>query len=164
MISRLRYPAGSAQRALRHHDEDRGHQRAHQALTSKLADTEQVRDDLAAILQRLGLATLLIDGWARAVSQRFGRPPGFPANIPFCLIGHALGGGVATHKVGPTGTAIDAATVNRATGTSPMSHRHPVRATPLAGRRTQDDPRDPRNTIAFLHDMTDVHHLRRLWN
>ena len=113
MISKAALLQEARERALRHHDEDRGHQRAHQALTSKLADTEQVRDDLAAILQRLGLATCSSTrGLVRFLSDSAARPLEIPL---FCLIGHALGGGVATHKVGPTGTAIDAATANRAT-------------------------------------------------
>ena len=47
--------------ALQQHEHERGHQRTRQTLTMQLVDMERSRDDVAAILQELGLATLLID-------------------------------------------------------------------------------------------------------
>lgn len=150
------------ERALRHHDEDRGHQRAHQALTSKLADTEQVRDDLAAILQRLGLATLLIDegGLVRFLSDSAARL----LEIPLSSVSSAMHWEAVLPLTKSDRLALQSMLQQ------PIGQRARVRChidTP-SGRRLwldvelQDDPRDPRNTIAFLHDMTDVHHLRRL--
>lgn len=150
------------ERALRQHEQNRGHQRTHQVLTTKLADSERSRDDLAAILQQLGLATLLIDGngHVRFLSDSAVRLLEVtPSSASRDMHWETL---LPSSK--PDRLALQ--TLLR----QPVSPRERARChieTPT-GRRLwleielHDDPRDSRQRIAFLHDMTDVYHLRRL--
>ncbi|MBS0170552.1 MAG: sigma 54-interacting transcriptional regulator [Nitrospira sp.] len=149
-------------RTLRQHEQERGHRRTHEVLTTQLADTERSRDDLAAIFQRLGLATFLIDGdghvrfLSDSAAGLLDAPP-------------ALASGQVHWD-----TLLPCSKGDRLTLQSlfhqPVAPRERARCsveTPT-GRRLwleielHDDPRDPHNRIVFLHDMTDVYHLRRL--
>ncbi|MBI4000464.1 MAG: sigma 54-interacting transcriptional regulator, partial [Nitrospira defluvii] len=145
---------------LRQHEQDHGHRRAQRHLTTKLLDMERSRDDVAAILQQLGLATLLIDqeGHVRFLSAS---------------AAHLLG-------IAPLDTSPPWETLLPLTKADRLALQKMLREPPLqrervrchfdtpAGQRLwleveiQDDPRDARTKIVFLHDMTDVHHLRRL--
>jgi len=150
------------ERALRQHEQDRGHRRTHQTLTTKLADSERSRDDLAAILQRLGLATLLIDGdgHVRFLSESAVQLLEVPSS--------------STSREMHWEALLPSSKSDRLALQTllhqPASQRERARChieTPT-GRRLwleidlHDDPRDSHNRIAFLHDMTDVYHLRRL--
>ena len=148
--------------ALQQHEQERGHQRTRQDLTTQLVDMERSRDDVAAILQELGLATLLIDqeGLVRFVSASATSL----LELPSPLANPAL----RWDSVLPL-TKADRQTVQSLLE-QPTAQRERVRChidTP-AGRRLwlelalHDDPRDRRSKIVFLHDMTDVYHLRRL--
>ena len=150
------------ERALRQHEQNRGHQRTHQVLTTKLADSERSRDDLAAILQQLGLATLLIDGngHVRFLSDSAVRL----LEVPPSSASRDMHWETLLPSSKPDRLALQ--TLLR----QPVSPRERARChieTPT-GRRLwleielHDDPRDSRHRIAFLHDMTDVYHLRRL--
>ena len=148
--------------ALRHHEQERGHRRTHQVLTTQLADTERSRDDLAAILQRLGLATLLIDGegQVRFLSHSAAQLLEIPAS-PSCRDVH-------WETLLPTSKADRLALQALLRQSAVQRERARCQIDTSTGRRLwldierHDDPRDPRNTILFLHDMTDVYHLRRL--
>ncbi|MCW5797288.1 MAG: Sigma-54 factor interaction domain-containing protein [Nitrospira sp.] len=150
------------EQALQQHEHERGYQRTRQDLTTQLVDMERSRDDVAAILQELGLATLLIDqdGQVRFVSASAASLLELPSPsvTPELQWDHVL-----------LLTKADRLTVQSLLE-QPIAPRERVRChidTP-AGRRLwlelelHDDPRDRRNKIVFLHDMTDVYHLRRL--
>lgn len=148
--------------ALQQHEHERGYQRAQRRLSKQLVDMERSRDDVAAILQQLGLATLLIDqdGHVRFVSASAASL----LELPSPLVSPDL----RWDNLLPL-TKADRLTVQSQLA-QPVAQRERVRChidTP-AGRRlwleieVHDDPRDKRSKIAFLHDMTDVHHLRRL--
>ncbi|MBA5875459.1 MAG: AAA family ATPase, partial [Nitrospira sp. CR1.2] len=150
------------ERALRQHEQDRGHRRTHQVLTTQLADSERSRDDLAAILQRLGLATLLIDGegHVRFLSDSAIRL----LEVPPSSASRAMHWEALLPSSKPDRLALQ--TLFR----QPVSQRERAQChieTPT-GRRLRleielhDDPRDSLQRIVFLHDMTDVYHLRRL--
>ncbi|MBA5871176.1 MAG: hypothetical protein GDA68_14425 [Nitrospira sp. CR2.1] len=150
------------ERALRQHEQDRGHRRTHQVLTTQLADSERSRDDLAAILQRLGLATLLIDGegHVRFLSDSAIRL----LEVPPSSASRAMHWEALLPSSKPDRLALQ--TLLR----QPVSQRERAQChieTPT-GRRLwldielHDDPRNSRQRIMFLHDMTDVYHLRRL--
>lgn len=148
--------------ALQQHEQNRGHRRTQHDLTTKLVDMERSRDDVAAILQQLGLATLLIDqeGHVRFLSPSAARLLEMPAPT--------IHSGLRWETLLPLMKADRLAFQSLLQ--QPVSQRERVRChieTP-AGKHlwleieVHDDPRDPRSKIAFLHDMTDVHHLRRL--
>lgn len=148
--------------ALHQHEHERGYQRTRQTLTMQLVDMERSRDDVAAILQELGLATLLIDrdGQVRFVSASAAGLLELPSPL--------VNPGLRWDQLLPL-TKAERLTV-QALLDQPIAQRERVRChidTP-AGRRLwleielHDDPRDRRSKIAFLHDMTDVYHLRRL--
>ena len=150
------------EQALQQHEQEREHQRTQQDLTMQLVDMERARDDVAAILQDLGLATLLIDqeGHVRFVSASAASLLERPS---------------ASIKPGLRWeTLLPVTKADRLTVQSLLEHPIPQRErvcchidTP-AGRRLwldlelHDDPRDRRSKIVFLHDMTDVYHLRRM--
>ena len=148
--------------ALRQHEQDRGHRRTHQVLTTKLTDTERSRDDLAAILQRLGLATLSIDadGHVRFLSDSAAQLLEIPAS-PACR-------DVPWETLLPTSKADRLALHALLRQPAPQRERIRCQIDTSTGRHLwleielHDDPRDSRHRIAFLHDMTDVYHLRRL--
>ncbi|ODT44696.1 MAG: hypothetical protein ABS70_04905 [Nitrospira sp. SCN 59-13] len=148
--------------ALQQHEQERGYQRTRRDLTMQLADMERSRDDVAAILQDLGLATLLIDheGHVRFVSAS-------AANL-LEWSSPSIKSGLRWETLLPL-TKADRLTVQSLLA-HPIAQRERVSChidTP-GGRRLwldielRDDPRDRRTKIAFLHDMTDVYHLRRL--
>jgi len=148
--------------ALQQHEQERGHQRTRHRLNRQLVDMERSRDDVAAILQELGLATVLIDreGLVRFVSASAAGLLELPSP--------ALDQGLRWDSLLPL-TKADRLAL-QALLDQPLAQRERVRChleTP-AGRRLwldielHDDPRDQRSKIAFLHDMTDVYHLRRL--
>lgn len=148
--------------ALQQHEHERGHQRTQHILSRQLVDMERSRDDVAAILQQLGLATLLIDqdGHVRFLSASAAGLLDLPSP--------AVNPGPRWDSLLPL-TKTDRLTL-QALLEQPVAQRERVRChieTP-AGRRlwleidVHDDPRDSRSKIAFLHDMTDVYHLRRL--
>ncbi len=147
---------------LRQHEHNRGHQRAQHELTTKLVDMERSRDDVAVILQQLGLATLLIDqeGQVRFLSASAARLLDTPATGgPNGLLWETL-----LPLTKPDRLALQSMLQQ------PASRRERVQChvETQAGRHLwleielQDDPRDTGTKIMFLHDMTDVHHLRRL--
>ncbi len=147
---------------LQQHAQNRGHRRTRQDLTTKLVDMERSRDDVAAILQQLGLATLLIDqqGHVRFLSPSAARLLDVPSP--------AVHPGLHWETLLPL-TKTDRLTLQSLLQSS-VSQQERVRChiETLAGRHLwleielHDDPRDQRTKIAFLHDMTDVYHLRRL--
>jgi len=148
--------------ALQQHEQERGHQRTSQRLSKELVDMERSRDDVAAILEELGLATVLIDreGQIRFMSASAANLLEIPAP--------ALDEGLRWDNLLPL-TKADRLAV-QALIDQPLAQRERVRChldTP-GGKRLwleielHDDPRDQRSKIAFLHDVTDVHHLRRL--
>lgn len=150
------------EQALQQHEQERGHQRTQQDLTMQLVDMERARDDVAAILQDLGLATLLIDqeGHVRFVSASAASLLERPSA--------SIKPGLRWETLLPV-TKADRLTVQSLLE-HPIAQRERVCChidTP-AGRRLwldlelHDDPRDRRSKIVFLHDMTDVYHLRRM--
>ena len=148
--------------ALQQHEHDRGHRRTQHDLTTKLVDMERSRDDVAAILQQLGLATLLIDqqGHVRFLSPSAARLLDRPSP--------AVHPGLRWETLLPLMKADRLALQSLLQ--QPISQRERIRChieTPTGKHlwleiELHDDPRDPRTKIAFLHDMTDVYHLRRL--
>ncbi|MEK6803149.1 MAG: sigma 54-interacting transcriptional regulator [Nitrospirota bacterium] len=150
------------EQVLEQHEHNRGHQRTQHELTTKLVDMERSRDDVAVILQQLGLATLLIDqeGQVRFLSASAARlldtsTPSSPDGLRWdALLLLTKGDRLALQSMLQ----------------QPASARERVRChiETQTGRRlwldieVQDDPRDTGIKILFLHDMTDVHHLRRL--
>lgn len=150
------------EQVLQQHEHDRTHQRTQQKLTTQLVDMERSRDDVAVILQQLGLATLLIDqeGQVRFLSASAARlldtpTPSNPDELRWdTLLRLTKGDRLALQSM----------------LRQPASARERVRCRieTQTGRHlwldieVQDDPRDTGIKILFLHDMTDVHHLRRL--
>ncbi len=148
--------------ALRQHEHDRGHRRTQQDLTTKLVDMERSRDDVAAILQQLGLATLLIDqqGHVRFLSPSAARLLDRPSP--------AVHPGLHWETLLPLTKAERLAFQSLLQPSVSRRERIRCHIETAAGRHLwleielHDDPRDSRTKIAFLHDMTDVYHLRRL--
>ncbi|MGB5047049.1 MAG: sigma 54-interacting transcriptional regulator, partial [Nitrospira sp.] len=147
---------------LQQHEHNRGHQRTQHELTTKLVDMERSRDDVAVILQQLGLATLLIDqqGQVRFLSASAARLLDTPAT----------GGpnGLLWETLLPLTKPDRLALQSMLQQPAPRRERVQCHVETQAGRHLwleielQDDPRDTGTKIIFLHDMTDVHHLRRL--
>ena len=148
--------------ALRQHEHDRGHQRTQHDLTTKLVDMERSRDDVAAILQQLGLATLLIDqqGHVRFLSPSAARLLELPSS--------AIHPGLHWETLLPLTKADRLPLQSLLQQPAPQRERVRCHLESPTGRHLwlevelHDDPRDPRTKIVFLHDMTDVYHLRRL--
>ncbi|MDR4478801.1 MAG: sigma-54 dependent transcriptional regulator [Nitrospira sp.] len=150
------------EQVLLQHEHDRGHQRTQRDLSTRLVDMERSRDDVAVILQQLGLATLLIDqeGRVRFLSASAAR---LLETAP-----SSVHPGLAWETLLPLTKADRHALQSMLK--QPASQRERVRChlQTSAGRHLwleielQDDPRDARTKIIFLHDMTDVYHLRRL--
>ncbi|MEB2338177.1 MAG: sigma 54-interacting transcriptional regulator [Nitrospirales bacterium] len=150
-------------RVLQQHEEARHHRKSQQALTTKLVDSERARDDVMTILQQLNLATLLIDGageirFVSAAATRLLRLPAAAFPRP----------GRSWQRLLPVTKSDRLALQN-------MLHRHSEQRERLCchldtstGQRIwlefeiHDDPRDAQSRIIFLHDVTDLHHLRRL--
>ncbi len=146
---------------LHRHDEHRRHRRTQQELTTKLEETELVKDDVLAILQHLGLAILLIDegGRVRFLSRAAARLLDLPEPAP-----HLPSWDRLLHMAKADRLALQTKIQ------TPDARRERISCSIEApgGRRlwldieVQDDPRDGKTKLLLLHDRTEVHQLRRL--
>ncbi|HBP86216.1 MAG TPA: sigma 54-interacting transcriptional regulator [Nitrospirales bacterium] len=137
------------------------HERTEAQLGSRLAKSEQERDDVMAVLDGLGLGTIMIDA-NRVVTFISGKAHDLLQTDPARIIGRTLIDGLPWKE-------DDSARVEEM-GRLPGAQRQVVRVVMDGKKRSatalevevQDDPRDPRKTILLLKDVTEMEELRRL--
>lgn len=136
------------------------HERTEAQLGSRLAKSEQERDDVMAVLDGLGLGTIMVDA-NREVTFMSGKARELLQADPDRMIGRSLVEGL------PWKTE-DSARVEEMRRL-PGSQRQVVRVVMDGKKRSatalevevQDDPRDTRKTILLLKDVTEMEELRR---
>lgn len=136
------------------------HERTEAQLGSRLAKSEQERDDVMAVLDGLGLGAIMVDA-NRKLTFISGKACELLQTDPDSIIGRPLAKGL------PWETE-DSARVE-AMGRLPGSQRQVVSVV-MDGKKhstraleveVQDDPRDSRRTILLLKDVTEIEELRR---
>lgn len=143
-------------------EERRGHHRSQRALSARLEEAEQVRNDVLAILQQMDLAIALIDqsGKVRFVSGAAGRLLDLPDPPPRYAPWSSLFRLTKTDRLTLSALLEGAA--------MPQPARLSCAVETLKGTHlwldidVQNDPRDARTKMLCLHDRTEVHYLRRL--
>ena len=143
---------------LEHQATETAHRRTQASLAGQLAQTEQERDNILALLHHLDLAALLVDesGHLTYITPRGLQWLGHPIEP---VIGRpweqALPIAPSERKQIRQDAALPAAQRSSRT----------IRFAKLPARwitcDIHDDPRHPARRIVLLHDRTDVHHLRR---
>lgn len=136
------------------------HERTEAQLGSRLAKSEQERDDVMAVLDGLGLGAIMVDA-NRKLTFISGKARELLQIDPDSMFGRSLAKGL------PWKTE-DSARVE-AMGRLPGSQRQVVsvvmegkkRSTRALEVEVQDDPRDSRRTILLLKDVTEIEELRR---
>ncbi|WNM58381.1 sigma-54 interaction domain-containing protein [Candidatus Nitrospira allomarina] len=136
------------------------HERTEAQLGTRLAKSEQERDDVMALLDGLGLGAIMVDS-NREVTFVSGKARELLQIDPDTMIGRSLGKGL------PWKTEDNARI--EAMGRLPGSQRQVVsvvmdgrnRSTRALEVEVQDDPRDSRRTILLLTDVTEIEELRR---
>ena len=146
---------------LQHHQEMIEHKQVEQVLGGKLKQSEQLRDDLVVILDRLQLGTIMTDGEGRVT---------FLSKVAQQLL-------KTTEQAvaGQSWRDIQAFSEEGGNTVQEMVQRPvkermkvPVVLEHGKGRRVsleidvQEDPRDSKRMIFFLYDVTEVHDLRGL--
>ncbi len=136
------------------------HERTEARLGSRLAKSEQERDDVMAVLDGLGLGAIMVDA-NREVTFISGKARELLQIDPDRMIGRSLVKGL------PWKTEDNARV--EAMGRLPVAQRQVVsvvmerknRSTRALEIEVQDDPRDSRKTILLLKDVTEMEELRR---
>lgn len=136
------------------------HERTEAQLGNRLAKSEQERDDVMAVLDGLGLGTIMVDA-NREVTFISGKARELLQTDPDSMIGRSLG------KALPWKTEDNARVEEM--GRLPGSQRQVVSvvmdgknlSTRALEVEVQDDPRDSRKTILLLKDVTEMEELRR---
>lgn len=136
------------------------HERTEAQLGSRLARSEQERDDVMAVLDGLGLGTIMLNA-KREMTFISEKARELLETDPARMIGRTLVEGL------PWKTA-DSARVEEM-GRVPGPQRQVVQVVMDGKNRSatalevevQDDPRDPRKTILLLKDVTEMEELRR---
>lgn len=136
------------------------HERTEAGLGRRLAKSEQERDDVMAVLDGLGLGSIMVDA-NREVTFISGKARELLQTDPDRMIGRSLVKGL------PWKTEDNARV--EAMGRLPVAQRQVVsvvmerknRSTRALEIEVQDDPRDSRKTILLLKDVTEMEELRR---
>ncbi|GJL69149.1 MAG: hypothetical protein NPIRA06_17840 [Nitrospirales bacterium] len=136
------------------------HERIEAQLGSRLAKSEQERDDVMAVLDGLGLGTIMLNA-NRDVTFISGKARELLQTDPARMIGRTL-------VEGSPWKPADSVRVEEM-GRLPGSQRQVVpvvmdrknRSATALEVEVQDDPRDPRKTILLLKDVSEMEALRR---
>ncbi len=143
---------------LNHQATETVHRRTQASLAGQLAQTEQERDNILALLHHLDLAALLVDESGRLtyLTPRGLQWLGHPAEP---VIGRPWEQALPIASSERTQIRHDAAlpVTQRSSRTIRFANQ-PARWITCD---IHDDPRHPARRIVLLHDRTDVHHLRR---
>lgn len=145
---------------LSHRQSLQQHEQREAQLGSQLARSEQERDDVMAVLDRLGLGTILVDATDR-ITFISRTAQDLLQREASDIIGHSLQTGLPWPK--------EFSALLHAQEELPDDCRGP--ASVVLDRKgapslsldieMRDDPRDPLRKILFLKDVTEVHELRR---
>jgi transcriptional regulator with PAS, ATPase and Fis domain len=149
------------EQTLHRHDERRRHRRAQQELTTKLEETELLKDDVLTILQHLGLAIVLVDeqGLVRFLSR-----------AAACLLDLSEQASrlLSWEKLLPLAKTDRLALQAKMRTLDGRRERISCSIETAGGHRlwldieVQDDPRNEKTKLLVLHDRTEVHRLRGL--